>query len=263
MVLTVGFLILLNETNIKHQSETHVTYCIYGRLVHIIRDKYTTVVSPIYSAPWRVQHLPSVRSHTHIKTPYINEHCGTYERMFSTVLEHMLNTPRRCCYESPDCPGNKRSNVMYVWFDALSNYLTGVHGLDPDHEDSRYWPASRYRPDHTPPVLSCPVWKKWFRLLLLLCVVNLTFVEIHRASISLFIVNVSVFIASNQILSNSCQYFALHVLLFFIFTSITFLLLTSPHTPILTLSLPLSHFHSLTFTHSDILSAKTSYGFTV
>ena len=48
-------------------------------------------------------------------------------------------------------------HVMYVWFDALSNYLTGVHGLDPDHEDSRYWPASRYRPDHTPPVLSRPV----------------------------------------------------------------------------------------------------------
>jgi methionyl-tRNA synthetase len=34
-------------------------------------------------------------------------------------------------------------HVMYVWFDALSNYLSGVHGLDPDHEDSRYWPAGR------------------------------------------------------------------------------------------------------------------------
>lgn len=34
-------------------------------------------------------------------------------------------------------------HVMYVWFDALSNYLSGVHGLDHDHEDSRYWPAGR------------------------------------------------------------------------------------------------------------------------
>lgn len=34
-------------------------------------------------------------------------------------------------------------HVMYVWFDALSNYLSGVHGLDKDHEDSRYWPAGR------------------------------------------------------------------------------------------------------------------------
>ena len=37
-------------------------------------------------------------------------------------------------------------HVMYVWFDALSNYLTGVHGLEPGHEDSRYWPASRCCP---------------------------------------------------------------------------------------------------------------------
>ena len=29
MVLTVGFLILLNETNIRHQLEIHVTYGIY------------------------------------------------------------------------------------------------------------------------------------------------------------------------------------------------------------------------------------------
>ena len=39
--------------------------------------------------------------------------------------------------------GFDERHVMYVWFDALSNYLTGVHGLDPDHEYSRYWPAGR------------------------------------------------------------------------------------------------------------------------
>mmetsp|Transcript_8341 Transcript_8341/g.10848 ORF Transcript_8341/g.10848 Transcript_8341/m.10848 type:complete len:502 (-) Transcript_8341:269-1774(-) len=31
---------------------------------------------------------------------------------------------------------------MYVWFDALTNYISGVHGLDPSHKDSEFWPAS-------------------------------------------------------------------------------------------------------------------------
>ena len=35
-------------------------------------------------------------------------------------------------------------HVMYVWFDALSNYMTGVHGLDADHPLARYWPAQRH-----------------------------------------------------------------------------------------------------------------------
>jgi len=33
---------------------------------------------------------------------------------------------------------------MYVWFDALSNYMTGVHGLDTEHPLARYWPAQRH-----------------------------------------------------------------------------------------------------------------------
>jgi len=35
-------------------------------------------------------------------------------------------------------------HVMYVWFDALTNYLTGVRGLDPADERSRYWPATTH-----------------------------------------------------------------------------------------------------------------------
>ena len=35
-------------------------------------------------------------------------------------------------------------HVMYVWFDALTNYLSGVHALDGDHPLSRYWPANRH-----------------------------------------------------------------------------------------------------------------------
>jgi len=37
----------------------------------------------------------------------------------------------------PDSPGH----VMYVWVDALTNYLTGTGYPDPDAENARYWPA--------------------------------------------------------------------------------------------------------------------------
>jgi methionyl-tRNA synthetase len=42
--------------------------------------------------------------------------------------------------------GFDSKHVMYVWFDALSNYLSGVHALDIDinqteHQLSSYWPA--------------------------------------------------------------------------------------------------------------------------
>lgn len=37
-------------------------------------------------------------------------------------------------------------HVMYVWFDALSNYLSGVHALDADqgHPLAAYWPAQHH-----------------------------------------------------------------------------------------------------------------------
>jgi len=35
-----------------------------------------------------------------------------------------------------------QNHVMYVWFDALTNYLSGVHGLEADHPDSPFWPAT-------------------------------------------------------------------------------------------------------------------------
>ena len=37
-----------------------------------------------------------------------------------------------------------QKHIMYVWFDALSNYLTGVGALDPDNELSRFWPADKH-----------------------------------------------------------------------------------------------------------------------
>ena len=46
------------------------------------------------------------------------------------------------------CPGDAPDHVMYVWFDALTNYITGV-GYDPSidsplggkHKDAGFWPA--------------------------------------------------------------------------------------------------------------------------
>jgi methionyl-tRNA synthetase len=39
-----------------------------------------------------------------------------------------------------EVPGNPK-HVMYVWIDALNNYLTGTGFPDPDHPRARYWPA--------------------------------------------------------------------------------------------------------------------------
>lgn len=40
--------------------------------------------------------------------------------------------------------GFDSKHVMYVWFDALTNYISGVHGLDSDHPLSAFWPASTH-----------------------------------------------------------------------------------------------------------------------
>lgn len=37
--------------------------------------------------------------------------------------------------------GFDAAHVMYVWFDALSNYVSGVHGTDPAHPRAHFWPA--------------------------------------------------------------------------------------------------------------------------
>jgi methionyl-tRNA synthetase len=38
-------------------------------------------------------------------------------------------------------PSFDQKHVMYVWFDALSNYLSGVCALDKESELSEFWPA--------------------------------------------------------------------------------------------------------------------------
>lgn len=40
--------------------------------------------------------------------------------------------------------GFDSKHVMYVWFDALTNYITGVRGLDASDPRSHYWPADKH-----------------------------------------------------------------------------------------------------------------------
>ena len=40
--------------------------------------------------------------------------------------------------------GFDQNHVMYVWFDALSNYLSGVSALDTDGELGAFWPATKH-----------------------------------------------------------------------------------------------------------------------
>ncbi len=40
--------------------------------------------------------------------------------------------------------GFDQRHVMYVWFDALTNYMSGVEALQPDSLLARFWPASKH-----------------------------------------------------------------------------------------------------------------------
>eukprot|EP00928_Gymnodinium_smaydae_P047058 TRINITY_DN31397_c0_g1_i1.p1 TRINITY_DN31397_c0_g1~~TRINITY_DN31397_c0_g1_i1.p1 ORF type:complete len:903 (+),score=195.37 TRINITY_DN31397_c0_g1_i1:63-2711(+) len=44
----------------------------------------------------------------------------------------------------PEEPVNGQKHVMYVWFDALTNYLSGVNGNDPKAPLSKFWPADMH-----------------------------------------------------------------------------------------------------------------------
>ena len=44
------------------------------------------------------------------------------------------------CPEDPDYTGSE-NHVMYVWFDALTNYLTGIGYFEEGNSTAEYWPA--------------------------------------------------------------------------------------------------------------------------
>jgi methionyl-tRNA synthetase len=46
-----------------------------------------------------------------------------------------------------ECPvslDEGKQHVMYVWFDALANYLSGVRGMEESNELARFWPADAH-----------------------------------------------------------------------------------------------------------------------
>jgi len=46
--------------------------------------------------------------------------------------------------ECPEDAVDGKKHVMYVWFDALTNYVSGVRGNDPKDPLSRFWPANMH-----------------------------------------------------------------------------------------------------------------------
>ena len=78
---------------------------IHRWLDSLSRDERSNIKQEYTSLSWTIRETynsSKVRTPHTYKTPYIKEYGSTYERVFSTVLTHMLNTPRRCCYKSSD-----------------------------------------------------------------------------------------------------------------------------------------------------------------
>ncbi|KAF4692843.1 methionyl-tRNA synthetase [Perkinsus olseni] len=54
-----------------------------------------------------------------------------------------LSCSRRTFSWGIPIPGSD-DHVMYVWFDALTNYVSAVNGLDADNDKAHYWPANAH-----------------------------------------------------------------------------------------------------------------------
>jgi len=68
------------------------------------------------------------------------------ERLRSIELRN-LSISRGTFAWGVECPEEKvegQPHVMYVWFDALINYVSGVDGIDPSKPLSRFWPANMH-----------------------------------------------------------------------------------------------------------------------
>ncbi|CAE7753219.1 metG [Symbiodinium sp. CCMP2592] len=51
---------------------------------------------------------------------------------------------KECFVSCPEDLVDGKRHVMYVWFDALINYLSGIDGIDPKKPLSRFWPANMH-----------------------------------------------------------------------------------------------------------------------
>lgn len=66
------------------------------------------------------------------------------------LLQEPLNDlciSRTTCQWGIPCPidndySGSENHVMYVWFDALTNYLSGIDYINENSKNSKYWPAS-------------------------------------------------------------------------------------------------------------------------
>jgi len=69
-----------------------------------------------------------------------------YERLSNMEMRD-LSISRGTFDWGVDCPEDEvdgKPHVMYVWFDALINYISGVNGTDTSKPLSRFWPADMH-----------------------------------------------------------------------------------------------------------------------
>jgi methionyl-tRNA synthetase len=69
---------------------------------------------------------------------------GILTRLTKEGLKDLSISRTSFSWGIPVPDGFDKKHVMYVWFDALTNYLTGVRALDAGDERSGYWPASHH-----------------------------------------------------------------------------------------------------------------------
>jgi methionyl-tRNA synthetase len=92
-------------------------------------------------ADWLIQHMEA------------NPQFVQPEQFRNNILSRLRNEPLKDLSVSRTSfswgvrvpEGFDQKHVMYVWFDALSNYISGVQLLeDPPGERSKYWPAQTH-----------------------------------------------------------------------------------------------------------------------
>ena len=67
---------------------------------------------------------------------------GILARLKKEGLKDLCVSRTAFTWGIPMPTGFNANHVMYVWFDALSNYLSGINALDPKSELASFWPAS-------------------------------------------------------------------------------------------------------------------------
>jgi len=69
---------------------------------------------------------------------------GILSRLRAEGLRDLSISRTSFTWGIPVPKGFDERHVMYVWFDALSNYLSGIHALDADHPLASFWPCNHH-----------------------------------------------------------------------------------------------------------------------